>query len=466
MRVLLVYPNANKKVVSWGDAGAIAEPIALEYLGAVARSEGHEVRLLDLRLHNDALADTLAAFRPDLVGLTGYSMHVLRCLEVCRLAKELVPGCKTAVGGHHATLEPVDFFEPEVDYVVVGEGSRPFRAILAECEEQADRSSIPGTYSQVDGVFRYGGAPQPFDFAVIPEPDRTLALEDRKDYYIDWMRPIAMIRTSIGCPFRCSFCSLWRIMGGRYHTRDLDSVVSELGTIAERHVFLTDDEPFINAKRMFLLADKIERSGIEKEYFGYCRVDSMLKHADLIKRWRQIGMKRFLLGVETIFDGESSGYRKRQKREQVERGLQLAAELDIHLMCNFIIHPDYSDKQFDELIHFIEENKVEHPSFTIWTPLPGTGYADESIVVRQPNGRPNWDYFDLQHPVTATRLPKKEFVARYFNLYMRFLSKYYASDGPMTVALMQRMLQGVLHKAVPELAAKAMEGDTPPVGHE
>jgi hypothetical protein len=80
MRVLLVYPNAKKEIIGWGDMGAIAEPIALEYVGAGARQDGHDVRLLDLRLHPDDLEKILEEFRPEVVGVTGYSMHVLRAL--------------------------------------------------------------------------------------------------------------------------------------------------------------------------------------------------------------------------------------------------------------------------------------------------------------------------------------------------------------------------------------------------
>src|SRR4051794_40535621 len=59
MRVLLVYPTAKKEIIGWGDKGAIAEPIALEYIAAAARAEGHDVMLLDLRLHNERLDTTL-----------------------------------------------------------------------------------------------------------------------------------------------------------------------------------------------------------------------------------------------------------------------------------------------------------------------------------------------------------------------------------------------------------------------
>ena len=157
MRVLLVYPNAKKEIIGWGDMGAIAEPIALEYIAAVARDQGHDVRLLDLRLHTDDLDETLRDFEPDMVGVTGYSMHVLRALDVCARAKELYPNCITVVGGHHATLEPIDFFEPQMDYVVVREGTQPFKHLLESIQRGRLDESIPGIWSRVDGKFTFGG---------------------------------------------------------------------------------------------------------------------------------------------------------------------------------------------------------------------------------------------------------------------------------------------------------------------
>ena len=155
-------------------------------------------------------------FRPEVVGFTGYSMHVLRALDICRTAKRLFPQCVTVAGGHHATLEPSDYFEPQVDHVVTGEGVRPFRALLALCAQKAPAQPVPGVFSRMGQRFVFGGEQTTLEINALPRPDRTLALEDRKHYYIDWMRPIALMRTTVGCPYRCSFCSLWRIMDGRY----------------------------------------------------------------------------------------------------------------------------------------------------------------------------------------------------------------------------------------------------------
>src|SRR5688572_28050436 len=121
MKILLIWPNSRNEVLGWGDLGAIAEPLALEYLAAGLAQDGHQVTVLDLRLHPHALPRTLDELAPDVVGVTAFSMHVITALAVCARVKARFPDCRTIVGGHHATFLPEDFFEPQVDFVISGE---------------------------------------------------------------------------------------------------------------------------------------------------------------------------------------------------------------------------------------------------------------------------------------------------------------------------------------------------------
>jgi radical SAM superfamily enzyme YgiQ (UPF0313 family) len=426
MRLLLVYPNARRELIGYGDLGAIAEPLALEYLGAGARLDGHEVRILDLRLHPDDLDAVLDGFRPDLVGVTGYSMHVLRVLAICRRVRERMPTSRTVVGGHHATLMPEDFLVPEVDFVVCGEGVAPLRRLMTALEAGEPVRDVSGLWSRIDGRFVDGGEPPPFQVDDLPRPDRSLTAADRGSYFIDWMKPIALMRTTVGCPYRCSFCSLWKIMDGRYYLRDIGQVVDELAQIEERYVFLVDDEAFINAKRMARLAHAIRDAGIDKEYFAYCRIDTLLRHREVMELWHEIGLRRLFIGIEAPSDDQLEGFNKRLEVAQVEAGLQSAREIGIGVFGGFVVHTDYTASDFKRLERFIRHERIDYPSFTVLTPIPGTAALEsfEAITEMQANGRPNWELFDLQHPVVDTRLPRPEFEQRYKNLYRVFSEKY------------------------------------------
>jgi radical SAM superfamily enzyme YgiQ (UPF0313 family) len=435
MRILFIYPNARREIIGYGDEGAIAEPLALEYLAAVVLELGHEVRILDLRLHPNDLELTLLAWQPDVVGVTGYSMHVLRMLEIARIVRGIVPQAVTVVGGHHATVMPDDFLRAEIDHVVVGEGSGPLRALLTQIAAGAGvgDSALCSVWSCIDGRWTFGGAAGKMNIDALPTPARDVVGADRARYFIDWMRPIALLRTTVGCPYRCSFCSLWRVMDGQYLRRDIENVVDEIAAVKEKNIFLVDDEPFINAKRMSALATAIAERGLDHHYFAYCRIDTFMNHLDVMAQWRDIGLQRLFFGIESISDAELVSYQKRQQRSQIVAALRTARAMGIAVMSNFIVSPQYGHEEFAQLVKFIEDCEVEYPTFTILTPIPGTPACEsfDGILRMQDNGRPDWQYFDLQHAVTQTRLAPEEFMREYVGLYRLFGRAYESAGHPL-----------------------------------
>lgn len=428
MRLLLVWPKARTDPDWGGDLGAIAEPLALEYLGAVAVARGHETRILDLRLHPDDLDEVIETFAPDIVGVTAFSMHVSAAIAVCDRVKSLRPGCWTVAGGHHATFLPEDFFVDALDFVVSGEGTAPLGALLdvLAVGNFDEFAGIPGLWHRRHGEFELSRRRPAVDLENMPLPDRALTHGDRASYFIDWMKPVACVRSSVGCPYRCTFCSLWQMTDGRYYMRQTDPFVEELRSIREDYVFLVDDEAFINRRRMLRLAQAIGQSGIRKSLFAYCRMDTLVRQKDVLRAWREIGLERLLIGIDAFSAKDLKEYNKGYDVAKIEEGLAAARELDIDVFAQFVVNPDYTHRDFERLIRFVEHHKIAYPSFTVLTPLPGTPLLStfESVTELRPNGRPNWDYFDTQNAVTATRLPKDEFHRTYRNLFRRFQGSY------------------------------------------
>ena len=427
MKVLLIWPKARTDPEWGGDLGAIAEPLALEYLAAGLIEDGQTVKILDLRLHPGKLDETLFSFKPDIVGVTAFSMHVLAALEIFKRVKELNSKCLTIAGGHHATLLAEDFFEPQVDLVVSGEGVIPLKEIVKAKENNLSFDGIKGVWCRNNGVFVYGGAQPSITIDELPFPDRTIVGEDRQRYFIDWMHPVALLRTSVGCPYRCTFCSLWKIMDGKYHKRSIDRVIQEIRMIKEEYVFLVDDEAFIDPKRMEYMAVAFKDHGIYKKFFAYCRIDTIVRSKEILSKWKEVGLERLFVGIDAISEKDLKEYNKHQTFVQIEEGLKIARELGIEILAQFVINTDYTRNDFKYLIRFIEHFKLDYPTFTILTPLPGTSLLENdfsNVIIKQPNGRPNWNFFDTQNAVTLTTLPADEFRRQYRDLYRVFGSSY------------------------------------------
>ena len=148
MRILLVNPpvpdiNAIRdhykaeEEMDLNKRELIGPPLALNDIAGVLRNE--EVRIADLKFENDenknydlekAIYNELAAFEPDIVGLTCLTAHVNSAKKILKIVRDLNPKILTIIGGLHTTLNPEDFCMPEVDLVVIGLGKRTMRSIV------------------------------------------------------------------------------------------------------------------------------------------------------------------------------------------------------------------------------------------------------------------------------------------------------------------------------------------------
>ena len=410
MRILLIEP-AKAPLTLGGEDVPIFEPLALEYIAAGVVSE-HEVKLLDLRLHTE-FDEILAQFRPEVVGITSYTVHVNGVKSLFKRIKQWNAGVLTVVGGHHATVAPEDFSTPFIDLIVVGEGVDAFREIVRRHQEGNAFDGIPGVVYH-DGQQRVRTVLPPMTpLDSYPFPERRIFPEDRKHYYAEWMKPLASIRTSKGCPYRCNFCTLWKLTEGRYLRRIPEKIVEELSGIDEEFVFFADDESLVDPSRMTRLAHLIERSGIRKRYFLYGRSDTIRKNPDLLRLWRRIGLERVFVGLEFFRDGDLSYIQKGSSIDDNEQAIKILRDLDIEIYASFIVRPEFTREDFRAFRRYCRNLRLGYATFAVLTPLPGT---DLHEAVKDRMICHDYDFFDLLHTLLPTTLPLKEFYREYTDL--------------------------------------------------
>jgi radical SAM superfamily enzyme YgiQ (UPF0313 family) len=391
------------------------EPLALEYLGAGLKLDGHEVRLHDARIAPDWEA-ACREFRPDVAGLTGFTSHLGIMTAMARRLKKLVPGVRVVVGGHHATVAPADFDLPEMDFVVLGEGVFTLRELLRALEEGTDPAAIPGLAIPGPSGMRFT-APRPYtDLNLLPMPDRSLTAGYRQRYFSEWFRPLASVRTSLGCTARCSFCALWKITGGKYLRRDPEQVVAELLTVTEPNVFFCDDESMCDVRRMDRLADLIRQAGIRKNYFLYGRVDTIVNHPELFAKWARIGLAQVFVGMEDCSDARLAAMNKGTTVAQQEQAVAILKGLGVMMYASYMVNPDYTLEDFRALLAHVRRMGHRYATFTVMTPLPGT---ELYLANRQRLLSDKPELFDMLHALLPTRLPLPEFYAEMARLYTK-----------------------------------------------
>lgn len=411
MKILLIQPRSSDLMVGF-TLMVRPEPLALEIIAAAVPE--HEVRILDMRI-DPALQETLASFQPDVVGVTGYTTDVPRMLETCAEVKALAPGTVTVVGGYHASLKPEDFAVDYVDVIVVGEGEITFKALCAAIERKQGLETVEGIIYNAGGK-QIATAPrlQIGDLDQIPLPARHLSDQYRSRYHFHFWENPYLVETARGCPYRCTFCAVWKFHRRKCRVMSAARVVKDLESTDSRVVCFVDDNFFQNIRRSRELYRLIKAAGIKKQYWIQARADTIVRHPDMIKEWAEIGLDSALIGFEKINEDELESINKHSSVSANMDAIRILNENNVDMWGSFIVDPQWTKPDFDALIEYVRNANICFPLFTILTPLPGTAFFQEKmgdLITR------NYEVFDLLHTVLPTKLPLDDFYANMARLY-------------------------------------------------
>ena len=126
------------------------EPLGPISVAACLEPEGHECKVIDLRL--DGEEPGMAAcreFAPQVVGLQcNFTTERNRTRRLAQRVKREMPGTFVVVGGHDASREPEWFADPAIDAVAVGDGEEVMPPLVDALDRGGDLAKIPGLMLQ------------------------------------------------------------------------------------------------------------------------------------------------------------------------------------------------------------------------------------------------------------------------------------------------------------------------------
>ena len=415
MKILLIKPPLNPNLITL----SLYEPLELEYLAASVKDSN--VRILDMRIDKN-LHHELLNFKPYLIGITAYTCDYNIVVQILKEIREFDKSIKTVVGGSHATFSPDDFVLPYVDAIFLGYADSTFPQYVNALDNPEQLKNIPNIgIIDKNGVFFTKKETSVPDLNSLPLPDRSLTIKYQKIYHDPIRNKLALIMTSRGCPFRCNFCACWKLMNGKYAARTPESIIHELKSLPEETdiVYFSDDNTFNDIGRMWRLSELIKKNNIKKKLQMYARADTIVKYKALFEDLAGAGLQFISIGLESFQDKDLDYYNKKTSVAINNQAIHILKELDIHIIALFIVRPEYTVEDFNQLIEYIYDNNLFRPAFPVLTPLPGTELYEETFKIFEIT---NFDFFDFAHSILPTRLEPKEFYRQLTNLYIKSFS--------------------------------------------
>jgi hopanoid C-3 methylase len=407
------------------------EPLGPISIAGGLEAEGHECRVFDLRIEGEDQGLALCrSFAPDVVGLqcnfTTERFRTVRMAE--RVRRELLQAF-IVVGGHDASREPAWFLHPAIDAIAVGDGEEVMLPLVDALERGADPATVLGLVLNRGGS-QHATPPAPMrdDLDTLPMPARHLIAHYAPSYYINFRKPLALMETARGCPFKCNFCSVWKFHDSTFREKSPERVVAELKAIEAPNVFITDDIFWMDVRRGEEMARQIKAAGIRKYFTVQTRTDIICKFPHLIEMWKDCGSLAIFLGLESVTDAGLKAVNKSNTASNNARALAILKELGVGYTPNFIVDPAWDHDDFARLREWIEETGAYNSGFSVLTPLPGTDLwetASRRVTTE------DWEMYDIVHAVLPTKLPLDEFYEEYSRLWRHVLEVRYRHRGKL-----------------------------------
>jgi len=417
MQVLLLRPVPRNERFGLGPFFRI-EPLGMEYVAAALQAAGHTVTLADLRFTR-SVEHQIRACRPQVVGVA--CMHALETDEARALVEQvrrLSPRAVVVLGGHAAAAFPEAFFDTPADVIVLDDGERAMPATVAAIERGRALTEVPGIVVRTrDGFVRTADPGPSVSLDVVPVPSRRHVEGWRRQYACLAHRPTFLIETARGCPFRCSFCSVWQMYDRQFRERSIEAVCRDTAEVGD-HVFIADDLFWHHGARSEALATELIRRGLRKQWvLVQSRVDTVARQPALLERWRPFAREfDVFFGLEAPTDDGLTRLSKDTTVERMREGIRVARDVGLGVTGNFVIDPTWGEHEFERLWAFVAQERLWQVGFTILTPLPGTAY----FTGMQPQLRAReWAQFDMHHLLWEPALGAERFFELYCETWRR-----------------------------------------------
>lgn len=461
MRLLMVDPAPPFDIYAKAIVSApLCPSLTLAMLGGAAVTIGHSVQVLDLRLEdnpNQAFVEKLNSFKPDVIGFSAFTFSYNTVLRLATTAKKIMPQSLILLGGVHAqSLSADTLSDTPFDVVVHGEGEITLQEILSG-RELREISGI--SYRDKSEFVRNPRRNLIANLDELNYPAYELFDLDRYEQKnMLWKsKRIAMVESSRGCPFSCSFCTSPLIFGKHFRSKSPQRMMTEISYLLDlgfTEIHFQDDGFTTDLQRAKEICRCILASGrqFHWELYNGIRIDRV--DNEFLALAREAGCYRIRFGVESGNQEILDQVGKKMRLEDVKNVFSMTRRHDIETIALFMIGlPGDTLKTIDDTIRFATELTSDFARVSIAIPFPGSNYYDDlfrqGLIMST-----NWDEYHFHvtgklffnHPTLSE--------TEIFSCYKKFYRKFYLRPSYMWDRLLIGLKRGTLFRDMKYFIAK------------
>lgn len=401
MKILLVNPafydgqqfkNRYSQYLDWVKGGNLyvapfEPPLGLASLYAYLKQQGYQVDLIDMQglvMDSVELTSRIAAGKPDLVGVSAMTTTLPAALKVAGLARQAAPAAKVVLGGVHPTLDPQGVLDnPNVDFVIRGEGEEALAGLVAALEGRGSLQDVAGLCYRHDNRSVIKEKTLILDQNSLPAPAYDAFPAERYIQHNQLLREIRGISmlVSRGCPFPCSFCAVHQTMGHKWRVKSPHLVVDQMVALKSRYQLdgIWFKDSILNLDRKWTKAfaeDLIERQ-VDLTWQANTRID--LIREEELALMKRAGLTQLDLGIETGSPRSLAKLKKGITVDQIREKVKLVKKY-VKVFGFFMVGlPGEEEKDVRQTFELAKELELDRSSWSIYSPLPGSAFYDDLV---------------------------------------------------------------------------------------
>ncbi len=388
---------------------AIEPPVFAGLFATYARKRGASVAIIDgpaERLSSARVAEMATSdFDPTLVVIVVYgfqpsasTQNMSAAGRVARLIHEARPETKIMMTGTHlAALPDRSLAEEAIDFVCDREGPVTiYRTMQALKAGETDFSKVPSLWWR-DG--KRIVAPKESE-TLLADLDQEMPgiawdLMDPRRYrshnwhafdHIHDRSPYAAIHTSLGCPYKCSFCCINAPFGkSSYRMWSTETVMAEIdhlvNTYGVKNIKFVDEMFVLNKRHVLGICDRLIERDYKVNIWAYARVDTV--QDQFLDKLKRAGFNWLCLGIESASADVRDGAAKKYQQEDIADVVRRIQNAGIYVLGNFIFGlPEDNRARMQQTLDMALELNCEFANFYSAMAYPGSPLYKVALETR------------------------------------------------------------------------------------